>query len=271
MVTKKLTPTPIYEGSVHRGAGLTTRLAASEADIRAAQTLRYNVFVSELGSDGPMVDHAHGLECDRFDSFADHLLLLDQDRPEGDQVVGVYRLMTREMARRAGQFYCADEYDLSALTKSDLGLLELGRSCLHPDYRGGNGMLHLWGALSRYISENQIDVMFGVASFHGTDVSDYQQALALLGQKYLAPPQLRVRAHGPTAMPLDQLDGDAFDRLVAVKQMPALVKAYLRLGAVVGEGAFIDHAFNTTDVCLILHKDAINTLQQSIYTQGGRP
>ena len=246
-------------------------LATSEADVQAAQRLRYDVFVAELGASGGMVDHTARLERDRFDAFADHLLLRDLSLPDGAQVVGTYRLMTRAMADRAGQFYCADEYDLDVLQQSDLRVLELGRSCLHPDYRGGPGMLHLWSALAAYVEAEKIDVMFGVASFHGTDVEKLAQPLSLLAQKHLAPADLRVRAKGPTAVPLDRMEADKCDRLAAVRLMPALIKAYLRLGATVGEGAFVDHAFNTTDICLILEKSAISALQRSIYTRPGKP
>ncbi len=248
---------------------LSVRLAETSAEVRAAQRLRYDVFVHELGADGPLVDHARQIESDRFDDFADHLLLLDDARPVGDRVVGVYRLMTRSMADKAGQFYCADEYDLTVLLDSDLQLLELGRSCLHPDYRGGAGMLHLWAALADYIAAQRIDVMFGVASFHGTDVGQLAQPLSLLAQKHLAPAHLRVHARGDTAVSLSQLSSSQIDRVAAVRQLPALIKAYLRLGGTVGEGAFVDHAFNTTDICLILEKSAIRALQRSIYTRQG--
>jgi putative hemolysin len=245
-------------------------LASCDDDLRAAQRLRYDVFVSELGADGPMVDHGERREADRFDAFADHLILRDLDREEGDRVVGTYRLMTRDRALAAGQFYCADEYDLSVLLAGDLRLLELGRLCLHPEYRGGPGMLHLWTALADYIETQAIDVMFGVASFHGTDVAGLAQPLSYLAQRHLAPEYLRVRAKGPHAVPLAQIDPERIDRIAAVRGLPSLIKAYLRLGATVGDGAFVDHAFNTTDICLILEKSAIGAMQKAIYTRRGQ-
>jgi len=266
-----LDPAPFKERRANISNRFVTRLARGPGDIMAAQRLRYDVFIAELGGDGSMVDHAQRLERDRFDAFADHLLLLDTARAAGDQVVGVYRLMTRDMASAAGQFYCADEYDLSVLLGSDFRLLELGRSCLHPDYRGGSAMLYLWAALSDYVDSHGIDVVFGVASFHGTDPARLAQPLALLGQKYLAPAHLRVRARGPDAVSFDQLGDADPDRLAAVRAMPALIKAYLRLGATVGEGAFVDHAFNTTDICLILEKSALRAVQHAIYTRRAAP
>lgn len=246
-----------------------TRLANSRADLHAAQRLRYNVFVAELGADGPGVDHKMQLERDHYDAFARHLLLLDRARPASDQVVGVYRVMTQDMAARAGRFYCEDEYDLTVLRQSDQTLLELGRSCLHPDYRGGAGMMHLWAALSDYVTAQKIDVLFGVASFHGTNIAALVAPLSLLHHKHLAPSALRVTAKGQTAQRMDILAADQIDRVAAVRQIPALIKAYLRLGGTVGDGAFVDHDFNTTDICLILQKNAISALQHKIYANGG--
>lgn len=245
-----------------------TKTAQSAADLHAAQRLRYDVFVAELGGDGPLVDHGTRCEKDRFDPFADHLLLCDETRPAGQQVVGVYRVMSATAAEAAGQFYCEDEYDLTKLRQSGLGLLELGRSCLHPDYRGGAGMMHLWSAVAAYIAQHKIDLVFGVASFHGTDVQALAGPLALLHHRHLAPADLRVTAKGPTAHPMDSMPDADIDRIAAVRAMPALLKAYLRLGATVGEGAFVDHAFNTVDICLILQSNAINALQQNIYSKG---
>ncbi len=244
------------------------RLAGSDVELQAAQRLRYQVFVKEMGAGGPLVDHTLQLERDRFDPHAQHFLLLDKARAIGDQVVGVYRIMTEEMAASAVQFYCEDEYDLTALRDSGLRLLELGRSCLHPAYRGGPGILHLWAALSDYVAAHSIDVLFGVASFHGADIAAHEQSLSLLHHRHLAPQSLRVSVKGPTGHRLDILPEDAIDRLAAVREMPALIKGYLRLGGTVGEGAFVDRVFNTTDICMILQKDAIGALHKAIYTKG---
>jgi putative hemolysin len=254
-----LSPHPVFE----------TRVTRAPEEIRAAQRLRYEVFVAELGGDGPLVDHARRLERDAFDAHAAHILLLDRTRPGNDQVVGVYRVMTAGMAQAAGGFYCETEYDLTPLYQSGRRLLELGRSCLHPDYRGGAGMLHLWQALAFYVETHHIDVLFGVASFHGTDVQALAAPLSHLHHKYLAPEALRVTAKGPTAVAMDMQPSETIDRIAAVRDIPALIKAYLRLGGKVGADAFVDHAFNTVDICLILEKDAIDGLQRAILAKGG--
>ncbi|PJI91787.1 ornithine-acyl[acyl carrier protein] N-acyltransferase [Yoonia maricola] len=245
-----------------------TQIARTDDEINAALRLRYDVFVAELGGDGPLVDHTAQLEQDVFDRHADHIILLDKARAGADQVIGVYRVMTAGMAQAAGRFYCAEEYDLTPLYNSGKRLLELGRSCLHPDYRGGPAMMHLWAGLADYAQARKIDLLFGVASFHGTDVAALTEPLSLLHHRHLAREALRVKAIGPTALSMNIIQADRLDRVSAVRQMPALIKAYLRLGGTVGDGAFVDHDFNTVDVCLILESDAISGLQRRMLTMG---
>ncbi|WP_299699834.1 GNAT family N-acyltransferase [uncultured Tateyamaria sp.] len=237
-------------------------LVDDPADLRAAQALRYDVFVRELGGGGAMVDHLAGLERDRFDPFFDHLVLYDD---AVGQVVAVYRMLRAEQAEGAGQFYSEDEYDLAPLRATGRRLLELGRSCVHKDYRGGAALYHLWNGLAAYVAEHQIDIMFGVASFHGTNPRAIAQPLSLLHHRHLAPEPLRVTARAPHAATMNLIPEDQIDRRAAMVDMPALIKAYLRLGGVVGEGAYVDHAFNTTDVCLIMDTAAMSDRQRRIY------
>jgi len=245
------------------GHEVTVKLAQTDAEIRAAQRLRYDVFVRELGGGGDLVDHNHGLEQDRFDPHSDHLILTEKSR---DEVVGVYRLLRAQSAENAGGFYSEGEYDLAPLKASGRRLLELGRSCLHRDYRGGLAMHHLWQGLSRYVQEHRIEILFGVASFHGTDVEKLAAPLALLHHRHLAPPEVRVRAR--TFHKMDLIAPQDIDRRAAMVQIPSLIKAYLRLGGVVGEGAYVDHAFNTTDVCMILDTARMSPRQARTYGGG---
>ncbi|MCA0272973.1 MAG: GNAT family N-acetyltransferase [Proteobacteria bacterium] len=251
-----------------------TRLAISEADLLAAQRLRYRVFVEELGGDGPLVDHAGRFERDEFDGVNDHLILLDtrRDPRDLDHVVGVYRLLRSDQAEGFGRFYCDAEYDLSPLRHSGRRLLELGRSCVSSDLRGGSAMFMLWNALADYVLEHGIEVLFGVASFHGTDIEPLRMPLAWLHHRHLAPEALRVRALPPHYQGMDLVPPDALDQRAAMLAMPALIKAYLRLGGFVGEGAFIDGDFNTTDVCLLMDTAAMSAKHKGFYVRkyGGR-
>lgn len=247
------------------------RLARTPDDVTGAQRLRYRVFVSELGGDGPMVDHTAGLERDSFDAHCDHLVLIDSTRAVPDHVVGAYRLMRAEQAVAAGRFYSEAEYDLAPLKSSGRTLLELGRSCLDADYRGGMAMHQLWQALAAYVLDHKIEVLFGVASFHGTDIDRLAGPLSLLHARHLAPQALRVRVRDGHFQRMDLMPEEAIDRPAAMKATPALIKAYLRLGGCVGEGAFVDHAFNTTDVCLVMDTEQMNARQRDIYTKVRTP
>lgn len=243
------------------------RLATSETDLQAAQRLRYRVFVEELGGDGPLVDHDRRLERDEFDDVVDHLCLIDNRRSaeDLDHVVGIYRLLPGDRAADFGRFYCDSEYDLRPLRECGRSVLELGRSCVDPAYRGGTGMFFLWNALAEYVLDHDIDILFGVASFHGTDISMLAPSLSWLHQNHLAPEALR-----PTALPggyqkMDLIPADQLDRREALIAMPALIKAYLRLGGVVGEGAFIDRDFNTTDVFLLMDTKTMSDKHRKFY------
>ena len=251
---------------------LFTKLAQTDDDVRAAQRLRYEVFVRELGSDGEGVDHDLQLETDRFDPYFDHLLLIDRAAPSNvsSGVVGVYRLLRQDQADKIGQFYSEDEYDLTRLKASGRKLLELGRSCLLPDYRGGAGMYLMWNALAEYVEQHKVEVLFGVASFHGTDLEALAEPLSLLHHRHLAPEDFRVRTVDTYFQPMNLVNKEELNAKSAMLAVPALIKAYLRLGGYVGDGAFVDHAFNTTDVCLILDTARMNARHKSIYEKGGR-
>lgn len=243
------------------------RLAKTDRDLKAAQRLRYSVFVQELGGDGPLVDHQARLERDEFDPYFDHLILIDprRDAEVLDDVVGVYRLLPGDRLAASGRFYSESEYDLSALKSSGRRLLELGRSCVHKDYRGSTAMFHLWNGLSDYVADHSIEVLFGVASFHGIDAVALAQPLAYLHHHHLAPEALRVRARPEQFQAMDVLAVDQLDRKLAMMGTPALIKAYLRLGGFVGEGAWIDHAFNTTDVCLVMDTGRMSAKHRDFY------
>lgn len=243
------------------------RIATSDVDLRAAQRLRYRVFVEELGGDGPLVDHENRLERDEFDPVVDHLCLIDARRSTADldHVVGVYRVLPGARAAAFGRFYCDAEYDLTPLRESGRNLLELGRSCIDPAYRGGSGMFLLWNALADYVRDHSVEVLFGVASFHGTDIQTLAPSLSWLHTHHLAPPELRPIARPEGFQEMNLIPADRIDRREALVNMPALIKAYLRVGGVVGQGAYLDRAFNTTDVFVLMDTDFMSEKHRKFY------
>lgn len=239
---------------------LEVRLARDAADVRAAQALRYRVFCRELGARPSPVPERTGLEADGFDAHCDHLLVLDHARPADQAVVGTYRLMPGDRARAAGGFYSAGEFDLTALLSGvpdAARLVEVGRSCVAAGYRSNATVQMLWRGIARYMADHQVAALFGCASFPTTDVDRLRAPLAYLHRRHLAPPDCRVRAlpgRGVGMAGGALIDAD--HRLIQ-RSLPPLIKGYLRLGAVVGEEAVIDHDFATTDVFMYLPVEKI--------------
>lgn len=249
------------------------RLATTPDDLTAAQRLRYQVFVQELGGDGPLVDHEAGLERDAFDPHFDHLILVDRriDPATRAHVIGAYRILPSDRRAAAGRFYSETEFDLTPLLASGRRLLELGRSCVHADHRGGTAMFHLWNGLAEYVLDRGIEVLFGAASFHGTDIAALAQPLAYLHHHHLAPPEMRVRALPPHRQDMNLIPAAQLDRRAAMAATPALIKAYLRLGGFVGDGAWIDRDFNTTDVCLVMDTGQMSARHRDFYIRKAAP
>lgn len=234
--------------------------ARTEREKEAAYRLRHSVFVAELGGTSTSGD---GFETDRFDPFCRQLILTDRD--EHDRVIGTYRALDPAGAAAVGGYYSQTEYDLGPILASGRKVLEFGRSCLHPDYRGGPAMAALWTHILDMVRREQVELLFGVASFHGADPEAHRGALSILHHNHLTRAALRPRALAPGRVPMDRVAPENLDRKAAMRDMPALIKAYLRLGATVGEGAFVDRVFNTTDICIVLDMDRLNTRHSRFY------
>ncbi len=255
-----------------RAGELEARLATSQAEIDAAQSLRYRVFFEEMRAHPSAVGRELRRDVDDFDRVCDHLLVIDHarsDRPAG--VVATYRLLRRDCAERAGGFYTAGEYDIACLLKAPGRLLELGRSCVDAQYRNRSTMQLLWQAIAEYVFHYDITLMFGCASLPGPKPDDFALSLSYLYHRHLAPVELR-----PTALPQHYVDmrligADAIDRKRARAELPPLIKGYLRLGAYVGDGAVIDAQFNTTDVCIVVKTDRVTEKYSRHYRRSRGP
>jgi putative hemolysin len=248
------------------------RLARTGDDLAAAQRLRYKVFVEEMGATATPAERAARLETDDFDEGFDHLLLIDTDPAIADpleRVAGVYRLLPGARALAGRGFYSASEYDLSPLADRAAHAVELGRSCVGAAYRGGIGMHLLWQGLAGYVLDRGLGIMFGVASFPGTDAAAIAPALRYLHDHHLAPADLRARAIGPDRVEMGA-PGTPADEATAMRMTPNLIKAYLRLGGFVGDGAFIDRDFNTIDVMVVMDTARMTARYRDFYTRLSR-
>jgi L-ornithine Nalpha-acyltransferase len=237
------------------------RLAETPDEIRVAQRLRYHVFHEECGA---RVTNLNGLDEDRFDPVSEHLLVIEpfalgasNFALRDGNLVGTYRLISQTSAKSAGGFYSQAEFDLEPLLarKSDLRFLELGRSCILKRARGSAVIELLWQGIWDFVRRHRIDVMLGCASFEGTDPLVHAEALNFIAQNVPTPEDWVVNAqpHRLHATPVAP-----YDVKRAIANLPPLIKGYLRLGCYFGQGCVVDHAFNTTDVLIILPVAAIN-------------
>lgn len=236
-----------------RLASLELRVAESAAEIEAAQELRFRVFYEELNAQPTPEMAAKRRDFDSFDPYCDHLIIIDHDKGEGaDGIVATYRLMRREQARRRGQYYSIDEYDIAPLVNYPGEILELGRSCVDPAYRTKAAMGLLWKGIADYILHYNIGVLFGCASFPGTDPEEHKMALSYLYHRHLAPAEYRARALPGRYVPMNMMPLDQIDEKRAFVSLPPLIKGYLRLGGFVGDGAVVDPQFGTVDVSVVV-------------------
>jgi putative hemolysin len=241
-----------------RAGNLGLRIARTPDELEAAQALRYRVFYEEMGAQPDACAAASGRDSDRYDAVADHLLVVDHDLGEGlDAVVGTYRLIRQEAADSIGRFYSADEYDISLIERFPGRVLELGRSCVDSAYRGRAAMQLLWRGIAAYVFTHNIDLMFGCASLPGTDVDALAAELTYLYANHLAPTDIRLRALPHRYVEMRRMEPGEIDARQVLVGLPPLIKGYLRLGGFVGDGAVVDHQFNTTDVAIVVQTDLV--------------
>ncbi len=254
-----------------RSGDLGVRLARGPDDIDAVQALRYRVFYQEMGARADQPTQTTQRDRDLFDSVADHLMVVDHSLGEGPLgVVGTYRLIQREGAQKLGNFYSADEYDISRIEAIPGRILELGRSCVATGYRNRSVMQLLWRGIAAYVFQQQIELMFGCASLPGTDPDVLATELTYLYYNHLAPANIRPRALPHRYIEMRRLDRDEVDARTALSSLPPLVKGYLRLGGFVGDGAVIDAQFNTTDVAVVVQTDLVTDKYYRHYERQAR-
>ena len=242
------------------------RLAQNPKEIKAAQTLRYDVFYDEMGAIPDPETKKLQSDFDPFDDICDHMLVIDKKRADQNcGVVGTYRLMRRVGAQKAGQFYTAGEFDISKIEAIDGEICEFGRSCIHPDYRSKATLQLLWKALASYTLYYDVRVLFGCASFHGIDPNAIKEELSFLYHYALAPEDLCPEAITENKTEMNVLPKGQVDPKKALFNLPPLIKGYLRLGCMVGKSAFIDKQFNTIDVCILLHRNFITEKYEKHY------
>lgn len=229
------------------------RLANGRDEVEAAQRLRYKVFYEEMGATPTEEMKRLGRDINVFDDVADILVVLDTSIPEGqDQIVGTYRLLRQEIAEHYGHFYTSDEFNIQPLIDSADRCLELGRSCVLAPYRTRPVIQKLWEGIAAYVAQYNIGMMFGCASIPGTDVDAVSEQLAYLYHYHLAPASMCPRALDGVYVDMNLHAKEDLDAKRVFASLPPLIKGYLRLGACIGDGAYVDTQWNSIDVCIVM-------------------
>ena len=241
---------------------LEVRLARDAAEIAAAQEVRFRVFYEELGAKRQLLHALEQRDADRFDEACDHLLVFDTavPGPETNKIVGTYRLLRQERTAITGGFYSSDEFELDSLVARHPGLrfLELGRSCVLPEYRSKRTIEVLWQGIWAYINHYEVGVddRLRLVPRHRAGAATPRRCPT---SPIIAGPirSWDVRAVEDRYQPMDLMPAEAVSMRSAFAAMPPLIKGYLRVGAKIGDGCVIDHDFGTTDVFIVLPVAAI--------------
>ncbi len=262
-------PIPVSGDVFGRIGTLETRLARNAREIDAAQAVRYRVFVDEMNATLSPDAMRIRRDVDSYDAICDHLLVVDNaiDGDIEDQIVGTYRLLRQEVAMANGGFYSSSEFEIEPLLARhpEKQFMELGRSCVLPDYRTKRTVELLWQGNWAYALKHGMNAMFGCASFPGVSPEEHALALSFLHHTVSAKDEWAVSARSELYRQMDLMPLEGINARKAVSAMPPLIKGYLRLGAMIGDGAVVDQAFNTTDVLVVLPIAAISNRYINYY------
>ena len=212
------------------------RTAETDADLRAAQALRRIAF---LGRDDGTLD------ADSFDPLCTHFLV--EDQVDG-RLMCCFRILPLAGGDEIGRSYSAQFYELSALRDFDGPMVEMGRFCIHPDMQDPDILRVAWGAMTSYVDENNVEMLFGCSSFSGTDADEYFDAFAVLRDKHLAPKRWLPKVKAPNVFRFAARLRRKPDLKLAQMRMPPLLRTYLLMGGWVSDHAVVDRQMNTLHV-----------------------
>ena len=267
----KVKGSPVFE----RAGPFEVRLVENAEELRQAQRLRFNVFYEEGGAIAAASSQAQRLDFCPFDEICDHLVVLDTEARSArgrakTRLVGTYRLLRRDVAERNDGFYSQGEFDLAPLLgrHPQTRFLELGRSCVHADYRSKRVIELLWRGLWLYARHHTVDVLIGCASLPGLDVEANRLPLSFLLRLAQAEPAWQVSAWPHCRAAFEPAEARAVDAKRGLLALPPLLKAYLRTGARFGHSAVLDRQFGTTDVFAVM---PMNEIKERYLAHYGQP
>ncbi len=237
------------------------KLADTKSELRHAQALRYSVFYKEKKAIPNFQKKMMQLDYDKIDKFADHLIVVDKKiKGLKNKIIGTYRLIRGDVALSSGGFYTSSEFDLTNILNSynHRHILELGRSCVHKNYRNGTTMNLLWKAIAEYVKLYDIKVLLGCASFPGIDVQEFSKEISYLRSNFSLPEEMSIKSIvNNNHIIYDNNNSNENDFKIFAK-LPPLFKGYLRVGGKVSKDIFVDYEFNTIDFCVVVQTVNIN-------------
>ena len=237
------------------------KIAESNLEIKKAQSLRYKIFFREKKIKKKNLKSLLQRDFDFYDKMSDHLIIVDNNRTVKDNVIGTYRLLRGNCAKLYKGFYTEQEFDISNLKKnfSNKTILELGRSCVHPEYRTGIILKLLWQGISKYIKIYKIKILIGCASFNGTNPNKFKDQFSLLYDTYRLPRNYDVKSLQDNKISFTK----NIDNINILNKLPPLIKGYLRAGGMVSKNFYIDTEFETIDFCVIMLTNKIVSRYQN--------
>ena len=237
------------------------KIAKAEQEKTAAQRLRFEVFNLEM-NEGLSSAWETGLDRDQYDEHADHLIVIDRNN---GKVVGTYRMLKKSVANFNGGFYSEGEFDLANLKQLPDEILEMGRSCVHKDYRSNGVINYLWAGIAKYLELTKAKYMFGCGSLHTHNVEEVSEIYSYLKSKYYADQKFRVYPLQKYIVPGLKDDAPIKDSRTIIKKIPPLLKGYFRLGALICGEPALDSEFGTTDFFILLPTEQITKRYQNHY------
>lgn len=231
-----------------KSGSIMIKLAETEEERNQLWKLRYFDLVLEYNKNSI---NEFQEDKDEYDEICDHLIAIDLD---SNEIVGTYRLIKKSHLKKVKKFLTETEFNLTPLYNYEI--LEVGRAVVKKNYRDSAIINLLWRGLIRYAVSEKVEYMIGTASFHGINPMDHKHTLAYLYDNFLSPKEIRCYANKESYSPLKLIDD--YDEEQAIKGIPPVIKGYLRLGATIGDGAYLDVSFNSLDVLIVLKIKDIN-------------
>ncbi|MBT8418307.1 MAG: GNAT family N-acetyltransferase [Silicimonas sp.] len=218
-----------------------TRMADGADDLAAAQALRYRAFIAGTGAH----PRPEGRDTDHFDALCHHVLI---EEARTDRLVATFRMMPLMSGAEIGRCYSAQYYELDALRAYAGRMVEMGRFCIEPGVTDPDILRAAWGAMTAFVDDEGVEMLFGCSSFHGTDAEDYADSFAMLRDRHLAPKRWLPRIKAPNVFRFADRFRRKPDRVKALKTMPPLLRSYLTMGGWVSDHAVVDRDLNTLHV-----------------------